>query len=243
MKTKVVLFSGLILLCILAIIIFKYKHKIYEYTEDKNEITITGLTDYERTQTKLKIPKYIKGHKVTSIGHRAFAECGLIEEVEIPDSVHVIEGAAFAECKNLKCVNMLGCADIENMAFSRCESLEEFYINEGQISIGSGSFYSTGLLNIDEMLKYVENLGESSFLGCNKIKEIIIPNNVKTIQAQAFGDCTLLKEIVIPSSVEEIGDDIFRNIKSDVTIITSSGSVAEQYAIDNNIAYSISKEL
>ncbi len=55
------------------------------------------------------------------------------------------------------------------------------------------------------------------------LKEIIIPNSVKTIKANAFEDCTALENINIPSSVTEIGEHAFfgcRSLKS-ITIPSS----------------------
>lgn len=55
---------------------------------------------------------------------------------------------------------------------------------------------------IDE--KKVVVIGKKAFDNNNKIKSVIIPNSVRTINIYAFSNCTALKSITIPASVENI---------------------------------------
>lgn len=215
-----------------------HKKEIYTYAAEHNEVTITGLTDYGKKQMKLIIPDHIKGHAVTSIGFHAFVDCKNVQEVQIPATVKLIDAGAFSDCKNLKIVNILGETDIANGAFEGCESLVEFHIVEGQSNIQSSCFYDSGLSNINEILKSTDVISDCMFLECVNIQEVVVPGNVRKIQYNAFGYCYSLKEIVIPDSVEELEDGIFWS-NDDLTIITSSGSKAEQYAIDHDIPYEI----
>lgn len=57
-----------------------------------------------------------------------------------------------------------------------------------------------------EMVTKIEN---SSFYGRYALKEIKMPNTIKSIGKNAFEGCTCLKQIEIPNSVEEIGERAF----------------------------------
>lgn len=54
------------------------------------------------------------------------------------------------------------------------------------------------------------------------------------IGRNAFYNCTKLETAVVPPAVFEIGTNAFSGCNK-LTITTSSGSVAEEYAIENNI--------
>lgn len=235
----------LVLMCIVAsifsVIACSKQKNIYTYSIDNNEVTITGLTEYGKTMNQLVIPDKIKGNKVTNIGVSAFEKCNNIQNVEVSSSIQLIDTGAFYSCENLEYVLICGSVDIGNMAFSNCESLIEFKTEEKVKSIGFQCFSSTGLSNIDDILKSVDTVREASFLKSNKIEKMMIPDNVEVIQKKAFAFCDALREVWIPQSVKDIGEDAFNG--DDLTIITSSGSVAEQYAIDNQIPYEIRDDL
>ena len=52
-------------------------------------------------------------------------------------------------------------------------------------------------------------IGESAFLGCEKLTKITLPDGLKTISKNAFKHCTALTSIDIPASVETIGQYAF----------------------------------
>lgn len=239
---KKILIVLIVIIVVSIFILILQKNKSFTYEINNNEVTITGLTDHGKTLSKLVIPDHIKGRKVRYIGLNAFEYNDNIQEAEIPATVQIIEGGAFYGCQYLKKVNILGKTDIENMAFLGCKSLCEFNLSERGITIESMSFNDTGLSNIDEILQSIEVVSQSLFLDCINIQKVVIPDNVKKIKTNAFGRCYSLKEIVIPDSVEELEEGIFW-MDENVTIITSSGSAAEQYAIDYNIPYVIRDDL
>ena len=69
-----------------------------------------------------------------------------------------------------------------------------------------------------------------------KVSSIIIPESVAEIGAEAFYDRYGLKSLTVPPSVTVIGEDAFKGCP-DLILTVYEGSVAEQYAIDNNIPY------
>jgi len=73
----------------------------------------------------------------------------------------------------------------------------------------------TGVTSFEE-LKYFVNVirtGEC-FKGCNKIKSLTIPDNIKLIDDECFRYCSSLQTVNIPSSVYHIGSFVFDGCNS-----------------------------
>lgn len=85
--------------------------------------------------------------------------------------------------------------------------------------------------------KSIETIGTYAFKACSDLETVIIEDGVKRIQSEAFAFCDKL-DITIPSSVEEIYLDAFE-ATNHVTIRCYNGSVAHQFADENNIDYSL----
>lgn len=130
---------------------------------------------------------------VTSIGDRAFEECFnlkkvrlsnsietipfscfrkcALKEVEIPASVKVIEGHAFACNAQLEKVKFLGnnLKRIEEQAFWECSSLEKVGLPRGLEVIKKGAFFD-----------------------CDNLKQVFIPDTITVIEDRAFSKCKIL---------------------------------------------------
>ena len=93
----------------------------FNYVTNNGSITITGYTG---TGGVVNIPGTINGRIVISIGDLAFAGCGSLTNVTIPDTVTSIENYAFADCNNLtNAVIGAGVTNIGVWAFAYCSSL------------------------------------------------------------------------------------------------------------------------
>ena len=64
---------------------------------------------------------------------------------------------------------------------------------------------------------------------------LILPDDLSTIEEEAFADLNNVDAIVIPAGVSSIDPNAFRN--SNILLIVTSGSYAEQWAIDNEMPY------
>ena len=56
----------------------------------------------------------------------------------------------------------------------------------------------------------LKSIGESAFLNCYKLSDIVIPKSVTEIKFNAFSDCISLNEVVIPENIETINSYTFR---------------------------------
>ena len=91
----------------------------------------------------------------------------------------------------------------------------------------------------------VVRIGKKAFIGCEMLKELVLPDGVREIGEMAFADCTALERIVLPDSLEkaknltekgETPKNIFEN-SPNVTAVVSPKSYAERYCKRNNIPY------
>ncbi len=107
------------------------------------------------------------------------------------------------------------------------------------VSVGQGSTYPTGALEIPSQVTYPETdgvtytvteLAYDAFYGCSGLTSVVIPNTVTVLGQNAFYNCSSLVSANIPDGVTEIRPGTFYNCKkltsiiipNSVTIIKSS---------------------
>ena len=200
--------------------------------------------------------KYTKNSKVitipegtTFIPNEAFLDCELLEEVIIPDSVMQIGVVAFKGCKSLKKVKLPTNLEIlEDFAFSECSSLDEVDIPESLHYFAYGVFsHCTNLkkVNSHNDINYINDLafynckklefslptkitsiGRMAFMGCESIKEIIIPKDVDCIEVGAFAFMSSLEKIIVDEQ-----NTRYMSLEDDTVLLSKEGIVL-QYAIN-----------
>ena len=147
---------------------------------------------------------------VTTIGGGAFAQCGYVERVDMPN-VEIIEGEAFSYCTYLKSVNMPKVTAIAGNAFISCYRVDSIDISNVTI-LESGIFY--GCENLKSInIPNVTILGLHTFYACKNLNSINIPNVTK-IGAGAFEDCSNLQKVVLGNKVDTIASYAFSGCTS-----------------------------
>ena len=157
------------------------------------------------------IPQGIK-----EIGAYAFANCRDLKEVNLPDTVESISAGAFANCRSLTSITLpQKVTSIFPQAFDNCISLTNVTF--------SGA---------------VDSIRAQAFMGCTKLTNIILPSTVTSIGGQAFMNCTSLTSIRIPYGVSSIDGDVFKgcsNLKIFVENATLKNNANLQVYGDNVI--------
>ena len=144
--------------------------------------------------------------KLTTIEACAFSYCKSLKEIQIPENVITIGCNAFAKCRKLKNLTFsAGTAstglEIENgilkhyhgkehqviipsmvtaidkKAFEHCRSIREVIIPNSVTSIGEMAFRNTTLRKII-IPDSVSEIGADAFLWNEKLKDIILPDNI-----------------------------------------------------------------
>lgn len=85
-------------------------------------------------------------------------------------------------------------------------SLEAVTITGGNIL--RGAFYNCkGLISIN--ISQCSNIGVCAFYNCNKLKSMILPDTVTSVESSAFNGCAYINNINLPNSVTSIGTRAF----------------------------------
>lgn len=181
---------------------------------------------------------YINGNKiegnlnipnnVTSIGSYSFSFCDKLTGITIPDSVTSIGTDAFRDCTRL--VNITigdSVSNIDSSAFLNTA----WYDNQpdGLVYAGKVAYKYKGTMpeNTSITLKRdTISINNSTFVNCNGLKSIMIPDSVTTIGDEAFRGCTSLSNIMIPDSVTNIGNFAFSGCSGLASITGSATSVS-----------------
>lgn len=200
----------------------------YTYTVSSGKATITDVDI--SISGAVVIPDKLGGYPVTRITETAFLGCSGITKITIPGSVTVIDSFAFETCYDITEVHI---SNIANWCKIKSAIDPLVYNNAG--------LYLNGILLTDVIIpKVITQIGSGAFQGYKKLKYVTLSNAVTTIDKMAFANCTNLVRITIPSSVTSIGNDAFAGC-GNLWIHCEEGSYAHKYAMQNSIAYIISK--
>ena len=178
----------------------------YNLITKGNIAEVTSGTD--RYKGDIVIPEsiYYNGttYSVTTIGDYAFGYCNDLLSVIIPNSIKNIGERAFRRCSGLKSVFIgSGVKNVDREAFDDCQNLEKVVIKD--IATWCEIEFHDGLSN---PLRYAKHL----FCDENtEIKELVIPNVVKSINNYVFTNCSNLTSISLPNGLTSIGVGAFFN--------------------------------
>ncbi|MGN0803761.1 MAG: leucine-rich repeat domain-containing protein [Candidatus Coproplasma sp.] len=163
---------------------------------------------------------------LTSMGNSAFSYCTSITSIVIPDGITIISQAVFNQCYALKSVTIPDSVTvIAYYAFAYCNSITSINY-KGDIK----SWCS--IIGLENLLSY-GSTDRAIFINnaeINSESEIVLPDNVTSIERYAFCNFTSLTKITIPVSVTSIGAYVFNNC-STLTTIIYNGTVEEWRAI------------
>lgn len=202
--------------------------------------SVTGIGSFSGTE--LIIPSVSPaGNRVTKIGEEAFANCGGLRSVVIPEGVTEIEPYAFNNCRDLTSITLPdGLRIIGNEAFAQCRKLENVSIPASVTNIGFFAFYDC--LNSENIVisKNVKSMYQGVFSGSNsfgRIKTITVEKENPVYYSS--GNCIIETKTgklvqgcaysVIPDGVKIIDIDSFTfckglekiNIPASVTTVVA----------------------
>lgn len=167
-----------------------------------------AIASYSVNQAEIK--ESIDDVPVTSINYGAFANCMLLQSVNLPSTITMIDDMAFYGCANLGQISLP--EDLEyigNNAFTNCSNIVSITIPEKVTAITAGTFSGCLKLATVTIGAGVETIGQGAFYRCSALKTINIPGNVKTIGYQAFYNCSALQTITFNSGLTTINEAAF----------------------------------
>ena len=193
-----------------------------------NSVTSIGFDAFRgcTNLTSINIPNSIE-----VIDYQAFASCENLTSITIPNGVTTIGRSAFIDCNGLTSVTIpSSVSSIGSSPFGRCNKLTEIKVENGNANYTSDNgvlfdkdmttiiCYPAGKIQTKyDIPESVKTIGESTFIGCNNLTTVTIPEGVVDISQYAFQSCKSLESISIPGSVKSIGYGAFAycyNLKS-----------------------------
>ena len=144
----------------------------FTYTELEDGTYSVALNSvFKESIATVVIPETFNGKAVTELSFAAFDGVTHLSKVVLPDSIKVIDGYAFRNCKKLKEINLpYGLTEINASAFYNCVSLQT--------------------ITIPNTVTYI---GAEAFKRCTLIQSITIPSSVTYIGTNPFKESGLTK--------------------------------------------------
>lgn len=185
---------------------------------------------------EVKLPE-----SITEIGYGAFNNCKDLSDINLPSGIERIAGYSFENTKYLNNIEQdeYGCKYVENIllssedngssiihikagtrvigaqAFENRNDIEEVYIPKSVETIDFKAFFLCSNLkkvDFEEGIKLKE-INYFTFVGCEKIENMDLPNSLEAINAYSFGGCSFTK-IKIPENVEYLDSYAIRECYS-----------------------------
>ena len=152
--------------------------------------------------------------------NRLFNNWTVLERIEIPETVTVIQAYAFADCTALKDVTIPDTVtEIGEGAFVNCRTIEEIEIPDSVIRIGSAAFKNCTSLNSVKLSSGLKTAGSRIFCNCTSLVNINIPVHIETVEVfydsgwrtgEWFAGCDSLKEVTFDEGITRI-NRVFNN--------------------------------
>ena len=188
-----------------------------------------GAFAYAKSIKKLYFPE-----SLTSVGENAFTYAESLGLVWYPGTTsqwsainiengndNLTKACIFCYCEELptdsKIVHFGSCGKDASWMFTEDGTL--WIVGDGEMTNFLGRMdqpwydFSDSIINC-KIIGEIVNIGDFSFVYCEHLEEISIPNSVKHIGNKAFSHCTELKNIVLPETIETIGLDAFSSCSS-----------------------------
>lgn len=195
--------------------------KIGNYAFNSNQLTsielpneLVTIENYAFSYNKIENIQF--GNNLEKIGDSAFIG-NKIKNLEIPTNIKIIGERAFQYNKIETLILQNGIEEIAREAFAQ-NKINQLNLPNTLKKLGSGAFTNNQLSDenafiynrkLDESTNtYTSNYEElNSYAGANR-DNVVIPNEVTSIDEYAFYDCDI-KKVKLPSSLKSIGMSAF----------------------------------
>ncbi len=148
----------------------------FELVKDRKSYAVMDLGAC--MDTRIVIPAAYKGLPVTTIGEKAFCDCGCLKSISLPDSITTIQNEAFAECTGLsELIIPPSVTGIGDAAFRGCKDLTELILPDS-----------------------VESIGKEAFVACARLQTLTLPCHITGIESRICMECTALTDMLIPDN-------------------------------------------
>lgn len=171
---------------------------------------------------------------VTEIGWKAFSNSG-ITSIELPESITLIDGFAFNECRELKSIRIpSGITFLSSNTFSSCSNLTTVSLPDKLQTIGLGAFSYSGLTSV-VLPQSIKRIEDFAFRENLSLASVEFNDGLEFIGEDAFIGNALLKIIKLPASIAQIGSKAFDGCYLDT--VTCAGATPASISSNTFIDY------
>ncbi len=231
---------------------------------DGNAVKAIAQTSLNADSVFLSVKTVVIPYGVVKIELGAFSGCTELETVLIPETVKEIDRDAFKGCISLKTISLpsslkyLYGNSFEESAkttLTISEDNENLRIFEGNVvsydggtlvaytnygksktviggvihTIGERAFYSTDVREV-VLPETVRTIEKEAFYGCSELTSLSGFSSLETIGDSAFGGCGKLSEFAFPSSVVKVGTGAFSGTNLTRVVLPAKLTNVGQYA-------------
>ncbi len=184
--------------------------------EGLEEIEHAAFHDCVSLNGRLSLPSTLK--KIGSVkGYDgnwdgAFANCGFVSELQLPEGLVEIGMGSFFNCKGiygeLKLPSHL--EKIGESAFAGCVNMSgPITIPQKVTNIPTACFRGSGFNGTLTLHNGIVTIGDEAFGGTPLKGELSLPADLEVIGANVFNGCDFSGELVLPKGITRIGDRAF----------------------------------
>ncbi len=160
-----------------------------------------------------------EGSILTFIGHLAFMDCPLQQNLILPDTLNSLGNCPFENCANVRYVKMpyINSQYLGNIFGNTLDYITKFELVYNEYS---GKTISKNYLNnlsnanviiIDDEFEVIES---NAFRNCNSLKDVYLPKNLKSIANYVFPDGVELENVYLNCSVDTYKEIIEPNLST-----------------------------
>lgn len=179
---------------------------------------------------------------VTSMGSGAFNNTA-IRHISIPNSLTIIPSRAFVQNKYLETVNLgTGVTNIYSEAFMSCATLSSIVIPDTVQAIYQSAFLACSGMTEATIGTGVTTMGTRVFEACTNLRSVNMRGviNGGVIPGSTFKGCTKLADCVIPSGTTVIDYDAFNACHlSAITVPEGVTDIKNGAFLDNSFATAV----
>ena len=175
------------------------------------------------------------GMYLEKIGDWAFSGCSSLRGVAMPASLKMIGTGSFSGCSGLEEASLndglgtIGAGAFDGAAFGKKElsgavTGGALTIPGSVTSIGGAAFrgsayletvvFESGTAELIMSSSYDSWSNNGAFKNCKSLKQVILPDQLKTLPQNTFDGCSALEEIEFGIYLESIGNKAFANCSS-----------------------------
>ena len=141
---------------------------------------------------------------VTKIRQYAFFCISTLTSVELSESIISVENNSFAGCENLTSISFgQNFESLSPYSFERCNLISLNLYNTKITKIPDNCFYLNKNLTSVILPKNLETICKNAFCSCT-FETINFPGTLKTVESSAFSDNSKLKKLIFPNSLKTL---------------------------------------